>query len=79
MKASELVANAWYLSGIVARDLETVSGSQATDGLRLLNDLLSEKRITGRLIPYFTQTSFNAVVGQESYFVNDLIETEDVT
>lgn len=77
--ASQLVSEAWYLSGIVARGLETPGGDEMTDGLRLLNLLLTDKSITARLIPYYSQVVVNCVVGQESYSVPGLIVAEEVT
>ena len=62
--AAELVNRAWYLSGIVGRNLETVSGQQATDGLFLLNTLLSFKATDLRLIPYYKRYQFSMVAGQ---------------
>lgn len=77
--ATNLITKAYYLSGIVARDQETVSSSQLNDGLYELNALLSLKSITGRFVPYYTYYSFNAVIGQERYFVPNLIEFEAFT
>lgn len=77
--ASLVITEAYYLSGIVARDLETPSGSQFPDGLRLLNSLLSLKSITGRFIPYYQTYTFNSVVGQEIYFIPNLIEADAIT
>lgn len=77
--ASEVISNAWYLSAIVARGLETVSGDQGTDGLRLLNALLSFQAVTGRLIPYYQTYSLTAVAGQEKYFIQNLIDIEAFT
>jgi hypothetical protein len=77
--ALQLINRAWYLSGIVARNLETVSGDQATDGLFLLNTLLDFKASDIRLIPYFTRYADVFVVGQERYFVEGLYEIETMT
>jgi len=79
MLASELIANAWYTSGIVARQSESVSGAQSADGLRLLNSLLTEFAIDGANVPYYTVASINLVVGQEKYNVPGLIFAESVT
>jgi hypothetical protein len=77
--AAELINEAYYLSGMVARDLETPTGSQLKDGLSLLNSLLSLKSITGRFIPYYQTYTFNTVIGQEIYFVPKLIEVDALT
>jgi hypothetical protein len=79
MKALELINNAWYLSGIVSRDLETSSGSQAADGLRLLNQVLANKGFSGRIIPFYETQTFNAVIGQETYFIANLVDLEVLT
>ncbi len=77
--ALTLITRAWYLSGIVARNLETVSGDQITDGLFLLNTLLDFKASDIRLIPYFTRYAGTFVIGQEAYNVPGLYEIETMT
>lgn len=76
---TELISRAWYLSGIVARELETVSAAKITEGLALLNELLSLQGINGTYIPYYTLYEFNSVPSQEKYFVPGLIEPATVT
>lgn len=77
--ANELITRAWYLSGIVARNLETVSGDQSTDGLFLLNALLDFKGTDLRLIPYYRAYNFDMVVGQETYLIPNLYAAESLT
>jgi hypothetical protein len=77
--ARKLIANSYYLSGIVARTLQSVSGEQLTDGLDLLNALLAVKAMHQTLIPYYREYSFNAVIGQEKYSIPKLIELETLT
>lgn len=77
--AATLVTNAYYLAGIVAEDNENVSRSQLTKGLRLLNAMLSRQATTGRMIPYFQSYQFNTVIGQEKYFIENLILIEPLT
>lgn len=77
--ATKAITEGYYLSGIVARDQETVSGSQLNDGLSALNSLLSLKSINGRFVPYYTVYDFTAVIGQERYFIPNLIEFEAFT
>lgn len=76
----QLVTKAWYLSGIVSRELQTVSGAQITEGVDLLNALLAIKTANSRLIPYYSQP-FNVtlVTGQEKYYVPNLISVETLT
>lgn len=73
---TQLVTRSWYLSGVVARDFETVTGDQLNDGLDMLNAFIAIKTADQRLIPYYTEYSFSAVVGQEKYFIPDLILAE---
>jgi hypothetical protein len=79
VKASELIVESWYLSGIVSRDLETVGGSEIKDGLRLLQDLLDETSINGILIPYYTHAETTTVQGQEEYDIDGLIDLRELT
>lgn len=74
--ATKLITKAYYLSGIVARDLQSVSGSQISDGLDLLNMVLDIKSANYRLIPYYKSIDITAAVGQEKYFIEKLVEAE---
>lgn len=82
---TKLITRAWYLSQVVSRNLETVSGDQESDGLDLLNALLSFKSSDGGLIPYYTYKQFPTVPNQEKYTPTDtaalenLIEVESLT
>lgn len=75
----QLVTRSWYLSGIVARRLQSVTGDQATDGLFLLNALLDWKSIQIDLIPYWTYYEFVATPGVETYFIPNLFGIETLT
>jgi hypothetical protein len=77
--ARQLVTRSWYLSGIVARRLQSVTGDQATDGLFLLNALLDWKSVQIDLIPYWTYYEFPAVPSQEQYFIPNLVAVETLT
>jgi len=77
--ARELIVKAYYLSGIVSRKFQTVTGDQLTDGLSLLNEALATEGIDGQLIPYYQEYTFTAVPGQEVYFIPGLIEPETLT
>lgn len=76
---TELITRAWYLSGIVARDLQTVTGDQLNDGVQMLNALLDLKTANQRMIPYYKEYDFTAVIGQEKYAIPDLILVETLT
>ena len=77
--ALELINRAYYLSQVVSRDLEVVSGSQVTDGLYLLNALLDFKRTDLRLIPYFKRDSFPTIGGVEEYYRPGLLYVDSLT
>ena len=72
----QLIADAYYLGGIVSRDFETPTGSQVADALTNLNDLFSEKTVDQGMIPYYQQLNLNAVIGQQKYFIEDLIDID---
>lgn len=76
---TDLITRAYYLSQVVSRELETVSGQQLSDGLIWLNALLSLKSAYTRVIPYYQEYQFNAVPGQEEYFVPNLVTPETLT
>jgi len=76
---TQLINRAYYLSQVVSRELETVSGQQLTDALDWLNALLNLKSANSRLIPYYTLYEFDAVPQQEEYFVPNLINPETLT
>ncbi len=77
--ALQLINRAYFLSQVVSRDLQTVSGDQVSDGLYLLNALLDVKGSDLRLIPYFTELDITAVAGQELYFVPNLLYVDTFT
>lgn len=67
------------MSGVLARNLQTITSDQLSDGLDLLNAILAVKSANTRLIPYFTEYNFNAVTGQETYFIPNLLAVETFT
>lgn len=77
--AQTLITRSWYLSGIIARNLQTPTGDQITDGLILLNSLLDFKQIEIDLIPYWTYITLNLVPGQEYYFLPGVVAVESAT
>jgi len=76
---NELISGAYYASGIVSREFETVSGTQIANGLRWLNELLNKKVIEPDLIPYEGSTTFNSIIGQEEYNISNLIKPDTLT
>lgn len=77
--ALQLITRSYYLSQIVARELQTVSAAQLSDGLYLLNAILDFKSTDTRHIPYYTHYEFNAVAGQEDYFIQGLLNVDTLT
>jgi len=77
--ASELITRAYFLSQVLARDLQTLSGSEMDDGLYLLNALLDVKFSDLQLIPYYSFYTFNTVQGTEQYFIPNLAEADTTT
>lgn len=76
---TELLTRAYYLSQVVSRELEKVSGPQLEDALIWLNALLSLKSSNSNTIPYYSDYDFTAVVGQEEYYVPNLVQPETLT
>jgi hypothetical protein len=76
---TELLTRAYYLSQVVSRELEHVSGQQLEDALVWLNALLSLKSSNSNTIPYYSDYDFNAVAGQEEYFIPNLVQPETLT
>lgn len=77
--AQTLVSRSWYLSGIVARNLQVPTGDQINDGLQMLNDLLNFKQIETDLIPYWTYIEMPLIGGQEYYFLPNVAAIESQT
>lgn len=77
--AQTLVTRSWYLSGIIARNLQQPTGDQITDGLSLLNALLDYKQIETDLVPYYTYFEMPLIGGQEYYFLPNVANVESVT
>lgn len=73
---TELITGAYYSSGIVSREFETVSGSQISDGLLWLNDIITEKDVDQAMIPYESTYTSNFVIGQEVYPIPNLIQID---
>ena len=76
---SQLIANAYDISGIVSREFETVSGSQELIALQFLNERIADKTIQDGSIPYISQYNFTGVAGQERYYIRDLVEISTLT
>jgi hypothetical protein len=76
---NQLISDAYYASGIVSREFETVNGPEIQDGLRWLNEILDTLIVEPDIIPYETTYQFNAVIGQEAYQIDNLIFADTLT
>ena len=76
---TKLINNAFYTSGIVAREFQTVSGTQFQEGLDYLNEILGDTRAADDMLSYYTKYTFTAVPGQEKYTIPNLIEVDSLT
>jgi hypothetical protein len=74
--SNQLITGAYYSAGVVSREFETVSGTQISDGLLWLNNIITDKEVDNSMIPYETTYTFNAVIGQEIYFIPNLVEID---
>lgn len=78
--ASKLITEAFYTSGIVSRQFQTVAGDQFATGFTKLNEILTDSLIEDDKIPYYnTGYDFNLVAGQEKYFIPKLTKLETFT
>src|SRR5678816_1139042 len=74
--SNELITASYYASGVVSREFETVSGGQITDGLRWLNNIITEKDVDEGMVPYESTVTLTAVQGQEKYPRPNLIQID---
>ena len=63
--ASTLITRSFYLSQILSRELQTITGTEMSDGLYLLNEIFDEKASDTQLIPYYKEYDFNTVQGTD--------------
>jgi hypothetical protein len=75
----QLITRAYYLSQVVSRELQTVTGDQITDGQYLLNAILDSKGSDLREIPYYQEYRFLTVQGQEMYYIPGLLSVDSMT
>lgn len=73
---NQLIASSYYGAGVVSREFETVSGTQESDGLTWLNNIITEKNVDAAMIPYETTYNANFVIGQEIYPIPNLIQID---
>jgi hypothetical protein len=73
---SAAISEAYYLSSIVSREFETPTGSQMSDGLRLLNELLADRTIDNGTIPYTSRFTTTASPGVSTYIIPNMINLD---
>lgn len=76
--AIQLITEAYFSSGIRARDFEQPSDTDITYGLRFLNDILGEKVCDENMVPYETTFSLTVQTGVEKYFIPNLIKIDTI-
>jgi hypothetical protein len=77
--ARQLITDAFFLSGVISRDLQSISGAEIEAGLTQLNDILAVKRVDLDHIPYYELKTFNTVGGVEKYFVENMLKASTIT
>lgn len=75
---NELISDAYYASGVVSREFETVSGGQVADGLKWLNNIITEKNVDDGMIPFEDTVELNFIANQEKYFIEGLIAIDTI-
>lgn len=73
---NELIADSFYAAGVVSREFETVNGVQIADGLKWLNNILTEKVVDESMIPYEGTTTGTFLPNVEIYSIPNLIQID---
>lgn len=76
--ALKLVTNSYYASGIRAREFNTPSPSDISDGLEVLNDCLQTNTVDFGMLPYYTKYDFNFETGVSDYEIENLIDVRTI-
>ena len=76
---NKLITNAYYLSKVRSADFQNVGGDDITIGIDLLNEILSESSINTKMIPYYKEYITPAIIGQETYFIPNLVQPLSLT
>lgn len=77
--AKELITDAYYIAGVNAREFQETQGYQIQTGLKILNDVISDKAVEKDMIPYNSECEFTAVIGQQTYFIEGLESLDTLT
>lgn len=76
---NKLITNAFYISKVRSKDYQAVGGDDITVGLDLLNKVLMHHSANTKMIPYYSDITITSVVGQEKYFIENLVEPMSLT
>jgi hypothetical protein len=72
----QLINDSYYLSGKNTPIYNEPTEGDVNNGLRMLNQVIAIKTANDRMIPYYLEYNFNFVVGQEEYFIPNLLSIE---
>lgn len=70
---NQLITNAFYLSKVRSKDFQDVGGDDITVGLDIFNKVLNGMNFNQKMIPYYKEYVTTAVIGQEMYFIPQLV------
>ncbi len=73
---TELITGAYYATGVISREFETVTGTEQADGLIWLNEIIAEKAVDEGMIPYESKFTFNATQGMSEIYIPDLVHAD---
>lgn len=75
----QLIIEAYYLSGLVSRETETVSGEELEEGRHYLNIILSNNTINGERIIYSQSTKGTLNISSNTIYVPKLFCVQTIT
>lgn len=70
---NQCITNAFYLSKVRSKDFQQIDGDDITVGLDLFNKVLAGMDSNQKMIPYYSEYEFPAIIGQEKYFIPKLV------
>lgn len=70
---NQCITNAFYLSKVRSKDFQQIDGDDITVGLDLFNKVLAGMDSNQKMIPYYSEYDFPAIIGQEKYFIPKLV------
>lgn len=73
------ITDAFYISKIRSPDFQTVGADDTQRGISEMNAILSGMSANTKMVPYYKEYVFPAVIGQEKYFIPGLIEPLSLT